>query len=119
MGDIADDLISIGMDMETDEGEEWDGQGLIPRHRIIGSPPHCKYCKQKYLHWKNSNGEWRLYDDAGRLHTCKERLNEKEVPKKKLKIFVFDCHGHNALAYSCSEPGDNSGKYVRLEDLGK
>lgn len=29
----------------------------------------------------------------------------------------FDCHGHNAPAYSCSEPNDQSGEYVNVKDL--
>ncbi|MDX1466102.1 MAG: hypothetical protein R3215_10420 [Halomonas sp.] len=28
----------------------------------------------------------------------------------------FDCNGHNAPAYGCSEPGDNSGEYVQAAD---
>ena len=34
---------------------------------------------------------------------------------KKL-IYKFDCNGHNAPAYSCNKPGDNSGCYVHLRD---
>lgn len=31
----------------------------------------------------------------------------------------FDCNGFNAPAYSCSEPGDNSGYYVQSTDYDK
>jgi hypothetical protein len=34
-----------------------------------------------------------------------------------MKTYKFDCHGHNAPAYGCDQPGDNSGKYVKLEEL--
>lgn len=34
----------------------------------------------------------------------------------KPKVFRFHCHGHNAPAYSCNRPDDNSGEYVRLSD---
>lgn len=33
-----------------------------------------------------------------------------------LKI-KFDCKGNNAPAYSCSEPGDQSGYYVKAEEV--
>jgi hypothetical protein len=29
----------------------------------------------------------------------------------------FDCNGHNAPAYGCSEPGDNSGDYYHAADV--
>jgi len=29
----------------------------------------------------------------------------------------FTCHGYNAPAYGCSEPGDQSGLYVRAESV--
>ena len=32
-----------------------------------------------------------------------------------MEIIKFDCHGHNAPAYSCNKPGDNSGEYVRAD----
>jgi len=31
-------------------------------------------------------------------------------------IYIFDCNGHNAPAYSCNKPGDNTGSYVHLTD---
>lgn len=34
-----------------------------------------------------------------------------------VEIFKFDCNGHNAPAYGCNKPGDNSGEYVRLADF--
>lgn len=40
-------------------------------------------------------------------------------PPIAVEIFVFSCHGHNAPAYGCSKPGDNSGEYVRLDDYLK
>lgn len=32
-----------------------------------------------------------------------------------MKAIKFDCKGHNAPAYGCSEPGDQSGEYVRVD----
>lgn len=29
----------------------------------------------------------------------------------------FDCKGHNAPAYSCDKPGDNSGEYIQATDV--
>jgi len=29
----------------------------------------------------------------------------------------FDCHGHNAPAYGCNKPGDNSGWYYQSTDI--
>ena len=34
-----------------------------------------------------------------------------------MKTIKFNCNGHNAPAYGCSESGDQSGEYVRVEDL--
>ena len=34
-----------------------------------------------------------------------------------MKTYIFDCKGNNAPAYSCSEPGDNSGLYVKKESM--
>jgi len=34
-----------------------------------------------------------------------------------MKKIRFDCHGHNAPAYGCNEPGDNSGWYFRADDV--
>jgi len=36
-----------------------------------------------------------------------------------VKMFKFDCKGSNAPAYSCSEPYDNSGWYVKATELKK
>ena len=32
-----------------------------------------------------------------------------------MKTIQFTCRGNNSPAYSCNEPGDNSGKYVPFE----
>lgn len=32
-----------------------------------------------------------------------------------MKTIVFNCNGHNAPAYGCNKPGDNSGEYVPAE----
>jgi len=34
-----------------------------------------------------------------------------------MDIIKFECHGYNAPAYSCNKPGDNTGDYIRLEDV--
>ncbi len=34
-----------------------------------------------------------------------------------MKKIEFNCNRHNAPAYSCSEPGDNSGVYVQSTDV--
>ena len=34
-----------------------------------------------------------------------------------MQIYKFDCNGHNAPAYGCNKPGDNSGEYVKVDDL--
>jgi len=34
-----------------------------------------------------------------------------------MKKIKFNCNGHNAPAYRCSEPGDNSGEYYRVEEV--
>ena len=34
-----------------------------------------------------------------------------------MQIYKFDCNGHNAPAYGCNKPGDNSGEYVRVDDV--
>lgn len=36
-----------------------------------------------------------------------------------MKTVRFDCNGHNAPAYSCSEPGDWSGTYVKATDYAE
>lgn len=36
-----------------------------------------------------------------------------------MQTFNFDCHGHNAPAYGCNKPGDNSGEYVKHDDAKK
>ena len=33
-----------------------------------------------------------------------------------MDVIKFDCNSHNAPAYSCNKPGDNSGEYIRFED---
>lgn len=33
-----------------------------------------------------------------------------------MKKVKFDCNGNSSPAYSCSEPGDNSGEYVKAEE---
>ena len=34
-----------------------------------------------------------------------------------MKRIRFSCHGYNAPAYGCSEPGDNSGEYYRSDEV--
>jgi len=34
-----------------------------------------------------------------------------------MKIYKFDCNGHNSPAYGCDKPSDNSGEYYRAEDV--
>ena len=34
-----------------------------------------------------------------------------------MKIIKFDCKGYNTPAYGCSEPSDNSGYYIKVNDL--
>jgi len=36
-----------------------------------------------------------------------------------MKQYKFFCDGHNAPAYSCDTPGDNSGVYYKKEDVDK
>ena len=36
-----------------------------------------------------------------------------------MKKYRFDCHGHNAPAYGCNVPGDNSGEYVLYAEVEK
>lgn len=31
------------------------------------------------------------------------------------EVIRFDCNGHNAPAYGCNKPGDNSGEYVKAD----
>jgi len=45
----------------------------------------------------------------------KQRLATKKSTGRNMKTIQFTCHGNNAPAYSCSEPGDNSGRYVSFE----
>ena len=34
-----------------------------------------------------------------------------------MEEYIFDCKGNNAPAYGCCRPGDNSGIYVKKEDV--
>lgn len=34
-----------------------------------------------------------------------------------METVKFDCNGHNAPAYGCDKPGDQSGEYNRKEDV--
>ena len=34
-----------------------------------------------------------------------------------MSIVKFDCNSHCSPAYTCNKPGDNSGSYVKVEDL--
>lgn len=36
-----------------------------------------------------------------------------------MKKYKFDAHGHNAPAYSCAQPGDNSGEYAKVGDVAR
>lgn len=35
----------------------------------------------------------------------------------KVEIYKFDCRGHNAPAYGCNKPNDNSGNYYKVSDI--
>jgi len=32
----------------------------------------CKFCRQKWLHWEQRNGRWKLVDREGDVHSCEE-----------------------------------------------
>jgi hypothetical protein len=32
----------------------------------------CRRCGAVYLEWRNREGRWRLYDDFGKLHQCRQ-----------------------------------------------
>ena len=34
-----------------------------------------------------------------------------------MKTYKFDCNGRLSPAYTCSEPGDCSGEYVKLSEV--
>lgn len=33
-----------------------------------------------------------------------------------METVKFNCHGHNAPAYGCNKPGDQSGEYVKARE---
>lgn len=62
MGDMADMLIEQGIQNMLDGIE--DGEGFWTRA--------CKYCDERDLHWRQLPEGWRLFNDLGVMHTCKE-----------------------------------------------
>lgn len=52
-----------------------------------------------------------------KLFVASHCANQRE--DKMMRVITFDCHGHNAPAYGCSEPGDQSGEYIRAPEWVK
>ena len=90
MGDFADMALSETMDMEDDrfayrQGRMRDSQayelGVIDHlgryeHRPMFASPvttprtmTCRYCNAGGMRWLNTEGRWRLHDNAG-IHSC-------------------------------------------------
>jgi len=60
MGDMADMLIEQGFQNMID------GMDEEPWTRA------CKYCDERDLHWRQLAEGWRLFNDLGEMHSCKE-----------------------------------------------
>lgn len=77
MGDIADELISQGLDNYWDAFDDdlgYDESG----YSYFELPKTCHYCKTKNLYWGQYNDRWALFTVGGKLHTCKEDANANE-----------------------------------------
>lgn len=61
MGDMADMLIEQGIQNMLDGIEEPE-----PFTRA------CKFCDERDLHWRQLPEGYRLFNDAGEMHHCKE-----------------------------------------------
>jgi hypothetical protein len=33
----------------------------------------CRYCEEGDLHWEETNNGWRLFDDEGDMHDCRQQ----------------------------------------------
>ena len=51
------------------------------------------------------------------LYTTPLAPAQRKRRNQMTDIYKFNANGRNAPAYGCNKPGDNSGEYVRLEDL--
>jgi len=64
MGEMAD----LTLDQFYDPWQGDDEWEPMPTKRSV----RCKYCHCVGLQWKHTDKGWRLIDDNGILHTCKE-----------------------------------------------
>lgn len=66
MGDIAD--------MQIGDWETWwlEHDHRAPDHHADPFHKTCKYCGCKHLAWGETDFGWRLYNEQGEIHSCKE-----------------------------------------------
>lgn len=46
-----------------------------------------------------------------------EHQHDPRISEAAKKKYQFDCHGRSSPAYGCSQPGDNSGMFYRVDDV--
>jgi hypothetical protein len=84
MGEFAD------MSLEFDDG--YDEYGEYNEDPNGGHNPYktCKYCKKPYLSWNKLNNKWRLYEQDGKLHQCKDapKLPIDDILTYKKSIYI-------------------------------
>jgi hypothetical protein len=76
MGDMADMAIELGLSMAYE-----DGLGYEDEHEGgIGNSVRyctCNYCRTYLLRWQRTLNGWRMVNEAGEIHSCKEYRNAK------------------------------------------
>jgi hypothetical protein len=104
MGDMADYALDQVWDMEDARSDYWAGDITNEEAYDMGivdemggycgparssTPKTCKHCGQHGLRWVTRDDRWRLADNTGKLHVCKEHTfpnEERPVPVSDIKV---------------------------------
>lgn len=76
MGDMADWIIDNGYDEWMDFDPETYGMPDFDDAQVFPGPKRfsCKYCHKTGLVWRQFENGWRLTNDDGSIHKCKEYM---------------------------------------------
>lgn len=84
----------------------------------------CKRCGEKYLHWVNVSGKWRLSIDryGKNLHQCKKIVEDEdidEVKPKTTQIFhILKVNQRVMITYDKNGMANKIGRIVSIRDTG-
>lgn len=77
MGDMADMAMEQGLSMAWEDGIGYYDEGFIGGIGNSVKYCTCKYCHTYLLRWTQTDKGWRMIDQQGEIHSCKEYHTSK------------------------------------------